>query len=81
MFHSCAWIINPFPYAELYPDGPGLLLYKNALLTALIKGCGTHLQPSLIDLMEKREQQCHSWHRKKRAKAAQEQVGVGTTSI
>jgi len=32
----------------LYPDGLGLLLYENAFLTVLIKGCGVHLQPSLI---------------------------------
>lgn len=38
---------NPFPYAELHPDGPGLLLYENALQTVLIKGCGAHPQLSL----------------------------------
>lgn len=39
---------KPFPYAELHPNGPDLLLYENALLTILIKGCGAHLQPSLV---------------------------------
>lgn len=63
--------------------GPNLLFYQNTLLTVLIKGCDAHLQPSqfVAVLMEKQEWQCHIWHRKKWAKAAQEQAGTGAVCI